>query len=270
MEENRLNTKQIRLNIDKEIKEDKLIEKMNNQFLGKENCEKKQDINTNFDDTEKSVEIFVKQCEEALKGKELFLERLRNLGTDEGRDHFKTLLNYKSQKADVPQKYINIGQEKIDSDKEPTIEDLDFIVKQASTLKRAPSPEKRKEIIEKIKAFATEEGKKTFDKYVNYQTGDNCNDDDCSELKNSPAKEKEANKYEYVNHPSHYNNYSVEVIEMMLRIYGPQKVYDFCEMNAFKYRMRMGTKHGIDISQDLDKERWYLKKAKEIKEQFLS
>lgn len=154
MEENKLNTKQIRLNIDKEVKEDKLIEKMNNQFLGKENCKKKQDINTNFDDAEKSVEIFVKQ-------------------------------------------------------------------------------------------------------------------DNCSELKNSPAKEKEANTYEYVNHPSHYNNYSVEVIEMMLRIYGPQKAYDFCEMNAFKYRMRMGTKLGSDISQDLNKEKWYLKKAKEIKEQFL-
>lgn len=84
-------------------------------------------------------------------------------------------------------------------------------------------------------------------------------------------KEHPCNKekpYEYVNHPSHYNNYSVEVIDMMLCIYGPQKTFDFCEMNAYKYRMRMGTKPGIDINQDLEKERWYLKKAKEIKEKY--
>ena len=30
-------------------------------------------------------------------------------------------------------------------------------------------------------------------------------------------------QYEHVNHPTHYNNYDVEVIEMMERIWGPEK-----------------------------------------------
>jgi hypothetical protein len=68
--------------------------------------------------------------------------------------------------------------------------------------------------------------------------------------------------YEMVNHPSHYNNYSVEVIEMMERIYGARKTMAFCEMNAFKYRMRLGTKPDNSIEQDLAKEKWYLNKAR--------
>lgn len=63
---------------------------------------------------------------------------------------------------------------------------------------------------------------------------------------------------EQVNHPSHYNRYSVEVIEMMRRIYGDEKVEIFCELNAFKYRMRMGLKEGNPVDQDLAKEAFYL------------
>lgn len=72
--------------------------------------------------------------------------------------------------------------------------------------------------------------------------------------------------YEMVNHPSHYNNYDVEVIEMMKKIWGITATYNFCQMNAFKYRMRMGTKPGNDIFQDLDKEKWYLEQAHILKE----
>lgn len=68
-------------------------------------------------------------------------------------------------------------------------------------------------------------------------------------------------EYEEVNSPKHYNNYSVEVIEMMVRIYGYEATALFCEMTAFKYRMRMGTKPGADIQTDLEKEDWYLKMA---------
>jgi hypothetical protein len=67
---------------------------------------------------------------------------------------------------------------------------------------------------------------------------------------------------ENVNHPKHYNNYPIEVIEMMLRIFGKQNTINFCLMNAFKYRMRLGLKD--DILQDLQKEQWYLSKAKEL------
>ena len=70
--------------------------------------------------------------------------------------------------------------------------------------------------------------------------------------------------YEYVNHPQHYNNYDVEVVEMMRRIWGDEDTAKWCKMTAFKYRMRMGTKPDNDISQDIKKEQWYLNKAKEL------
>ena len=67
---------------------------------------------------------------------------------------------------------------------------------------------------------------------------------------------------EKVNHPKHYNQYSIEVIEMMIRIWGYEYTKVFCEMNAFKYRMRLGLKDNIE--QDIAKEQWYLKKAEEL------
>ena len=71
--------------------------------------------------------------------------------------------------------------------------------------------------------------------------------------------------YEHVEHPSHYNTYPMETIDMMVAIWGKEKVADFCEINAFKYRMRMGTKPDNSIEQDLKKEQWYLNKAKELR-----
>lgn len=80
----------------------------------------------------------------------------------------------------------------------------------------------------------------------------------------APADDKEST-YENVNHPNHYNTYDVEVIDMMERIWGPEKTAIFCELNAFKYRMRMGTKPTSPVTEDLDKEVWYLNKMKELK-----
>lgn len=70
-----------------------------------------------------------------------------------------------------------------------------------------------------------------------------------------------------VNHPRHYNSYPIEVIDMMVAIWGKEKTKIFCEINAFKYRMRIGLK-GKEIKntlEDLEKEQWYLQKAKELK-----
>lgn len=72
--------------------------------------------------------------------------------------------------------------------------------------------------------------------------------------------------YEMVNHPSHYNKYDVEVIEMMEKIWGAEDTAKWCEMTAFKYRMRLGEKPENSIEQDLKKEKWYLEKYKEYKE----
>lgn len=70
--------------------------------------------------------------------------------------------------------------------------------------------------------------------------------------------------YDFIN-PNHYKNYSVEVINMMVAIYGKEKVANYCELNAFKYRMRAGTKPDQPIERDLEKEKWYLAKANELR-----
>ena len=79
-----------------------------------------------------------------------------------------------------------------------------------------------------------------------------------------------SDNYENVNHPNHYNNYSKEVIDMMEDIWGTEALITFCEMNAFKYRMRMGTKPDNSIEQDMNKESWYLNKAKSLKSKLLT
>lgn len=68
---------------------------------------------------------------------------------------------------------------------------------------------------------------------------------------------------EAVNHPSHYNQYPIEVIDMMERIFGLEATELWCVMTAFKYRMRMG--HKDDIQQDMEKEQWYLRRAESIR-----
>jgi hypothetical protein len=75
----------------------------------------------------------------------------------------------------------------------------------------------------------------------------------------------ENKEYEHVNHPSHYNTFSKEVIDMMVDIWGVEKTIAFCEMNAFKYKMRMGDKPNQPLEQDANKASWYINKSKELK-----
>jgi hypothetical protein len=49
---------------------------------------------------------------------------------------------------------------------------------------------------------------------------------------------------------------------MMIALYGKEKFLVFCELNAFKYRMRAGYKG--DASQDIEKAKWYEAKMKEL------
>lgn len=74
--------------------------------------------------------------------------------------------------------------------------------------------------------------------------------------------------YEFVNHPSHYNEWSYEVIDMMEKIYGAENTALWCEMTAFKYAMRMGFKPTDSIQQEIDKRNWYLNKAEELKSKY--
>lgn len=87
--------------------------------------------------------------------------------------------------------------------------------------------------------------------------------DICLKTKNNECVNNKS--YEMVNHPNHYNNYEKEVIDMIEAIWGTEKTAIWCEITAFKYRMRMGTKPDNDITQDIKKEKWYLNKFKELK-----
>ena len=65
-----------------------------------------------------------------------------------------------------------------------------------------------------------------------------------------------------VNHPTHYNQGSVECIEAMISAFGELAVAEFCRCNAFKYLWRGEYKNGIE---DYDKAIYYLNKLKELK-----
>lgn len=71
-------------------------------------------------------------------------------------------------------------------------------------------------------------------------------------------------EYDHIN-PQHYKQYSIEVIDMMLKIWGIESTIIHCEMTAFKYRMRLGSKLDQPIERNLQKAKWYEDKAKELK-----
>ena len=78
--------------------------------------------------------------------------------------------------------------------------------------------------------------------------------------------QKNDKRREEVNHPDRYNQYPIEVIEMMVAIWGKEAVKQWCEITAFKYRMRLG--HKDNVEQDLAKEQWYLNYAKTLEKPF--
>ena len=71
-------------------------------------------------------------------------------------------------------------------------------------------------------------------------------------------------KQDNVNHPKHYTNYPIEVIDMMISIFGKEDVAKYCLINAYKYRMRLGLKNPDHFQEDFEKEQWYLNKYKEL------
>ena len=71
---------------------------------------------------------------------------------------------------------------------------------------------------------------------------------------------------EQVNHPAHYNAPGrKECIEEMVDMWGAEQTAIWCEMTAYKYQYRAGTKDGNSEEQDLAKRQWYLDKAKELR-----
>jgi hypothetical protein len=65
-----------------------------------------------------------------------------------------------------------------------------------------------------------------------------------------------------VTKPPHYTYGSMEVFDMMLAVFGPKKVKAYCEIAAFKYRMRAGRKD--DVNRDINKALWYEEKYKSL------
>ena len=72
---------------------------------------------------------------------------------------------------------------------------------------------------------------------------------------------EDISKPDNVNHPKHYENYSVECIVAMEETQGTEAVINFCICNAFKYLWRHRAKNGYE---DIKKANWYLNKAVEL------
>jgi len=94
--------------------------------------------------------------------------------------------------------------------------------------------------------------------------------DDYKELVGSeyPAKIVKVTQedYDYVR-PQHYKQEDGrETWEIMVDIYGPEKVADWCELTAYKYKSRMGKKPNEGIDREQGKIDWYENKAREIRE----
>lgn len=72
--------------------------------------------------------------------------------------------------------------------------------------------------------------------------------------------------YDHIN-PDHYKTNDKEIWEYMIEIYGLEKFIAFCELNVFKYSMRLGRKPGATVEDDLGKIKWYAEKIKELRDE---
>ena len=84
--------------------------------------------------------------------------------------------------------------------------------------------------------------------------------------KEKEEQKKEQEEYDFVN-PEHYKRGNMEVIDMMKLLWGTEALMLHCEMTAFKYRMRAGTKPDQPIERELEKARWYQEKAKKLRDE---
>lgn len=69
-------------------------------------------------------------------------------------------------------------------------------------------------------------------------------------------------KPDVVENPQHYKHGEFEVIDEMILAFGPVRTYDFCILNAWKYRARALYKGTME--QDLAKADQYMKMALQI------
>lgn len=69
------------------------------------------------------------------------------------------------------------------------------------------------------------------------------------------------NETDMVNHPKHYNDCSIECIDIMVMMFGAEYVAMHCVITAYKYMHRYKSKNGLE---DLKKAEWYLTKHAEL------
>ena len=74
------------------------------------------------------------------------------------------------------------------------------------------------------------------------------------------------NTYDHIK-PTHHNLdfMPVETIEAMKRVYGLEETISFCNMNIFKYKLRLGEKPTEPIDRELSKIKRYKEIIKELK-----
>lgn len=81
----------------------------------------------------------------------------------------------------------------------------------------------------------------------------------------TPTFATHAQEVDMINSPSHYNQFSREVIDTMKGMSTPEEFKGFLKLNAVKYLSRYQGKNGAE---DLDKAIWYIERLKsEISEQ---
>ena len=74
-------------------------------------------------------------------------------------------------------------------------------------------------------------------------------------------------EYDYIN-PNHYKDTGTdkETFEIMIDIFGKEAFINFCRLNAFKYRMRIGKKPGENTEREINKILWYERKIEDLSE----
>lgn len=97
--------------------------------------------------------------------------------------------------------------------------------------------------------------------------------DESDDLKNYPILSFEDFSQQYlnktfqkdmINHPSHYKQFSREVIDTMQGVSTPEEFKGYLKLNAIKYLSRYQGKNGVE---DLSKAVWYINKLKEVLEE---
>lgn len=273
----------------KQVNETKLINSLNSKLLKKEDGSVKA-LKKRFPGMEKTIDSFVNVLEETIA------ETENKSAADISQDAVDT---YKCGTEIVEDSAPNF--DKIESDRQRYIK-YDAHADNIGYADAGPSPvwhntmvfkDLSPEAMEKLENVIGPVAKSILERFDNNKNvlkdNEECRKVVNSEIKNSGnlsdygkkvlesgrkagrmvTAGKDSN-YEMVNHPTHYNQYDIEVIDMIIKIWGPEAAALWCDITAFKYRMRMGTKPDNSIEQDIKKEQWYLNKSKEIRENLIN